>query len=128
MLEDSTRALLLRAFLPVTVGLILLFGVLQTLLQARFVINPALVSAVSALVFAVVIAGVISKVAGRVGGRLEHAEAELKELNEQLEQRVVKRTRQLREQYEQMAEDLRLAREMQLAMLPNQFPSVPPDS
>src|SRR5207249_4319465 len=37
MLGDSTRALLLRAFLPVTVGLILLFGVLQTLLQGRFI-------------------------------------------------------------------------------------------
>jgi hypothetical protein len=61
---------------------------------------------------------------GRVGGHLDRAEAErnqaqdeLRALNEQLEQRVIDRTRQLRERNEQMEEDLSLAREFDVVPL-----------
>jgi glutamine synthetase adenylyltransferase len=43
----------------------------------------------------------------------------------QLETRVQERMRELREKNQQMAEELRMARELQLALLPQQFPTVP---
>ena len=53
------------------------------------------------------------------------AEAELRMLNEQLEQRVADRTRELREKNALMEEDLQMARELQMTFLPKQFPSLP---
>ena len=53
------------------------------------------------------------------------AEAELRTLNEQLEQRVADRTRELREKNALMEEDLQMARELQMTFLPNQFPTLP---
>jgi serine phosphatase RsbU (regulator of sigma subunit) len=52
----------------------------------------------------------------------QRAEAALRALNEQLEQRVLERTRELQEKNRLMEEELRIARELQLAMLPRQFP------
>jgi sigma-B regulation protein RsbU (phosphoserine phosphatase) len=53
------------------------------------------------------------------------AEADLRTLNEQLEQRVQERTRELREKNAVMEEDLQMARELQMTFLPNQFPTLP---
>lgn len=53
------------------------------------------------------------------------AEADLRALNEQLEQRVAERTRELREKNAIMQEDLEVARELQMAFLPNRFPTLP---
>jgi sigma-B regulation protein RsbU (phosphoserine phosphatase) len=53
------------------------------------------------------------------------AEADLRTLNEQLEQRVADRTRELREKNALMEEDLQMARELQMTFLPNQFPTLP---
>ncbi len=53
------------------------------------------------------------------------AEADLRTLNEQLEQRVAERTRELREKNALMEEDLEMARELQMTFLPKQFPTVP---
>jgi serine phosphatase RsbU (regulator of sigma subunit) len=79
-----------------------------------------------------VIGWIISEVSLVVGGRIDRAEearnlaqAELVALNAQLETRVQERTRELREKNQQMAEELRMARELQLALLPQQFPTVP---
>lgn len=55
------------------------------------------------------------------------AEADLRALNEQLEQRVADRTRELREKNQIVEEDLRMARELQVALLPHRFPTVPPN-
>jgi sigma-B regulation protein RsbU (phosphoserine phosphatase) len=41
------------------------------------------------------------------------------------EQTLAERTRQLRHRHQQMEEELKMARELQLAMLPQQFPCVP---
>ena len=51
----------------------------------------------------------------------------LRKLNEELEQRVASRTVELREKNEQMQSDLRMARELQLAFLPQKYPSFPRD-
>ena len=53
------------------------------------------------------------------------AEADLRALNEQLEQRVADRTRELREKNALMEEDLEMARELQMTFLPSQFPTLP---
>ena len=55
----------------------------------------------------------------------QQAEADLRLLNEQLEQRVAERTHQLREKNALMEEDLEMARELQLALLPHSFPTLP---
>jgi|GEM_PF-1595087 serine phosphatase RsbU (regulator of sigma subunit) len=51
----------------------------------------------------------------------------LRKLNEELEQRVAARTSELLEKNEQMQSDLRMARELQLAFLPQKYPSFPRD-
>ncbi len=53
------------------------------------------------------------------------AEADLRALNEQLEQRVAERTRELCEKNAQMEEDLEMARELQMALLPHVYPTLP---
>ena len=53
------------------------------------------------------------------------AEADLRALNEQLEQRVADRTRELWAKNAVMEEDLGMARELQMAFLPNHFPTLP---
>jgi len=56
---------------------------------------------------------------------LSQAEADLRSLNEALEQRVSDRTRELREKNLRMEEDLTMAKELQLALLPHRFPTLP---
>ena len=53
------------------------------------------------------------------------AEADLLELNEQLEHRVAQRTHELGVKNALMEEDLDMARELQMAFLPNHFPTLP---
>ena len=53
------------------------------------------------------------------------AEADLRALNEQLEQRVTDRTRELWAKNAIMEEDLDMARELQMAFLPQNFPTLP---
>jgi serine phosphatase RsbU (regulator of sigma subunit) len=56
---------------------------------------------------------------------LQRAQAELYTCNMELEQRVRDRTRELREKNELMEEELRMAHELQQALLPRHFPVVP---
>jgi sigma-B regulation protein RsbU (phosphoserine phosphatase) len=53
------------------------------------------------------------------------AETDLRTLNEQLERRVAERTRELWAKNAMMEEDLGMARELQMAFLPNHFPTLP---
>lgn len=129
---DSARAVLLRWFLPSVVAVALVEGFLRTSLLTRWEVNPALSSALSTLLYVVIITHVISQVARLVGGRIDRAErernaaqTELEALNLDLERRIADRTRELRLKNEQMEEELNMARELQLALLPDQFPSVP---
>ena len=55
----------------------------------------------------------------------QQAEADLRALNEQLEQRVADRTRELHEKNAVMEADLEMARELQMALLPQRFPTLP---
>jgi serine phosphatase RsbU (regulator of sigma subunit) len=131
---DSTRALLLRAFVPLIVAASLINGYINTTLLQHWHANPALVAALCAVVFAGLIGWIISGLSMAIGGRIDRAEEarnrarrELVALNAELEIRVQERTRELRQKNQQIAEQLRMARELQLALLPQQFPTVPPD-
>ena len=53
------------------------------------------------------------------------AEAALRALNAQLEERVAERTRELAAKNALMEEDLEMARELQMTFLPNRFPTLP---
>ena len=55
----------------------------------------------------------------------QRAQEELLTLNAQLEDRVEKRTRELRQKNQQMEEELQMARELQVALLPRKFPTIP---
>ena len=129
---DSTRALLLRAFLPLIIAAALVNGWVNTALLKYVRANPAVAAAVCAIAFAALVGWIISQISRVVGGRIDRAEearnlaqAELLTLNAELETRVQKRTRELRGKNRQMAEELQMARELQLALLPQQFPTVP---
>ena len=60
--------------------------------------------------------------------RRRRAEEALRSLNEELEQRVAERTREVREKSDAMEAELKIAHELQLAMLPHYFPCFPPDA
>src|SRR5436305_3441854 len=55
----------------------------------------------------------------------QRARAELLALNAELEDRVQRRTSELREKNQQMEEELKMARELQVALLPRDFPTIP---
>jgi PAS domain S-box-containing protein len=61
----------------------------------------------------------------RIAIERQRARAELLALNAELEERVEKRTHELREKNQQMEEELRMARELQVALLPRDFPTIP---
>ena len=61
----------------------------------------------------------------RIAIERKRAQAELLALNAELEDRVRKRTRELREKNQQMEEELKMARELQVALLPRRFPTIP---
>lgn len=130
----STRALLLRAFVPLITAAALINGWINARLPARIHVNPAVTSALCAVVFAALIALIISQISSVVGGRIDRAEAarnlaqeELLALNANLETTVQARTRELRLKNQQMEEELQMARELQIALLPQKFPTVPAD-
>jgi serine phosphatase RsbU (regulator of sigma subunit) len=129
---DSTRAMLLRWFLPVVVLIALGEGLLRTRCLTDWAVNPALSSALSTLLYTVIITTVISQVARLVGHRIDRAESErnaaqaaLQELNRDLERRILQRTLELSAKNQQMEEELTMARELQLALLPDHFPRIP---
>ncbi len=129
---DSTRALLLRWFLPMVVLVAVVEGLLRTHFLTGWALNPALSSALSTLLYILIVTAVISQVARLVGRRIDRAESErnaaqaaLEALNRELEQRIAERTRELSAKNQQMEEELTMARELQLALLPDHFPSIP---
>ncbi len=129
---DAARPTLLRWFLPTAVIAALTEGFLRTNVLEHWDLNPTLVAALSTLCHVVLVTMIISQVARLVGGRIDRAEAErnmaqgeLLALNQDLERRIAERTQELSARNQEMEEELTMARELQLALLPGSFPSIP---
>ena len=73
---DGPRARMLRAFLPATVGLIVLFGLLDTRFGAVFGLDRALVAAWLAVVSATLVALLVARLARSIGRDIDRAYAE----------------------------------------------------
>lgn len=72
----SARARLLRAFVPLTVGVVVAGGFLQSALPLHFHLNEALSSALTALVSATVAGAIASRTARTIGGAIDRAESD----------------------------------------------------
>jgi hypothetical protein len=121
--------MLLRAFVPLITAAALINGWINTTLPSWIHVNPAVTSALCAVIFAALIAIIISQISNLVGGRIDRAEAarnlaqaELLALNAHLETKVEERTHKLRANNQQTEEELQMARELQIAWLPHNFP------
>ncbi|RYY00265.1 response regulator, partial [bacterium] len=108
----STKALLLRSFLPFIVLLILLNGYLRTI-AIQYLVNPVLISSISALLCALIVSIIISKIAASIGNSIDqerelrkHAEEELLKEQNTLEFRVQERTAQLSEMNKIMLDEI----------------------
>jgi PAS domain S-box-containing protein len=98
----SARALLLRAFLPVTVLCVVSNGLVYNVVPGYVRVNHALLGALSALLSALLVSLVVFRIAEVIGGRIDAAEREraraeqaLREEHEALETRVQARTAEL---------------------------------
>lgn len=92
---NSARARLLRVFLPLTVGMVLVNRVLSHVILSRVDANPGLLSALFALASALIVGGVVSWVARALGSAIDRAEAVMAQSRDELEQRVRARTDEL---------------------------------
>ena len=88
----SARALLLRTFLPITVAIVAVTGILAHI-GGQW--NPALASASAVLFASVLVAMVVSRLAARIGGGLDDARLKIQVLNTELARQIEERTRQL---------------------------------
>ncbi len=78
MLGPSVQARLLRAFLPVTLVVVLCENWLQTALLPDYAANPALWSSIAALISLATMGGTVTLIARGIGGTIERAEASLR--------------------------------------------------
>ncbi len=85
-LGASTRALLLRRFLPATVGVVLIAGFLHSPMMAYLVRDVALLSTLWTLLSGALVTFLILRAAGRLGRRIDRAEAERQKALEEMRQ------------------------------------------
>ena len=119
----SARALLLRAFLPVTVVVVLANGILYNVVPGHIRLNHALLGALSALLSAFVISLVVSRTAGVIGDKIDLAERERRDAEEglraeraELETRVQARTSELANTNDALQSQIRERQEAELAL------------
>ena len=79
---SSTRARLLRAFLPLTVIIILVQSFLMMSVTANFIIHDVILLAVSVVAFSLVTLFVVAKVSGGVSADIDRLQQEFKKADE----------------------------------------------
>jgi len=80
----SSRARLLRAFLPLMVIACLASGIIGRVVSSEININPALLGALSVMIAALVVSVIVARVAHAIGNALDRAQTERKQSQEQL--------------------------------------------
>ena len=104
----SIRARLLRIFLPLVVGTVVVVAWLTHLVTTTAGASTAAISSAALATTAILLFGVIcERIAARVGGQIERAEAELQRAHDLLEVKVEERTRELSRANGELAEALR---------------------
>ncbi|WP_347273049.1 EAL domain-containing protein [Candidatus Kuenenia sp.] len=78
VMGSSTRARLLRAFLPVTVGTVIIMGWFHTIIAMQSRSNPALLASLLAILFMVIVSIIISYTAKLIGHSIDLAETKRK--------------------------------------------------
>jgi PAS domain S-box-containing protein len=84
LVGNSTKARLLRAFVPLIFGFVLLDGIAYSFLPSYKHFNPALIPAIMALLFIGTASIVIYRVANKIGSAIDNAEMERKNSEEDL--------------------------------------------
>ena len=84
MIGGSTSARLLRVFVPLVIGIVLIENIALVSLSSRFNIRDAVLLSASLVLFTLVIAFVVSQVSRGLGRALDTAEQELVRKNEEL--------------------------------------------
>src|SRR3990170_6072344 len=94
---QTTRARLIRAFLPVT----LVFFILNSWLNTNIILgsktNPALVLTFLLIVFVIIICDIISRISGKIGGAIDRAHAEREKIEKQLRVEITEHKRSVEE-------------------------------
>jgi PAS domain S-box-containing protein len=86
MTGPSTRARLLRAFVPLIFGFVFLDGIAYSFLPVYLHFNPAIIPALIALLFIATASTVIYRVANKIGSSIDRAEAERIDSEERLKE------------------------------------------
>ncbi|MEN6610083.1 MAG: PAS domain S-box protein, partial [Methanoregulaceae archaeon] len=81
---NSTRALLLRIFVPLTICIVIVQQILFSWISAGHLMHKAIVLAGSLVLFAIATGYIVSRVSGSLGGALDRSEAALVQRNEEL--------------------------------------------
>ena len=84
MIGNTTRARLLRVFVPLVIIIILIENVVLVWLASALNVHDAVLLSISLVVFTLLIAYVVARISERIGWRLDHAEQELVQKNENL--------------------------------------------
>ncbi|HVP96086.1 sensor histidine kinase [Methanoregula sp.] len=84
IIGNSTSAGLLRVFVPLVVGIILIENIMFVGLSSWFDVRDAVLLSTTLVIFILVTAFVVARVSGAMGRRLERAEQELVRKNEDL--------------------------------------------
>jgi len=104
----SISARLLRVFLPLVVGTVVMVAWLTHVVSTTAGGSSAAISSAALATAAIFVFGfTLEQIAGRVGQRIEQAEAALQQAHDQLELKVVERTRALQQANEDLAGALR---------------------
>ena len=84
IIGNSTSAGLLRVFVPLVAGIILIENIVLVGLSSWFNIRDAILLSTTLVIFILATAFVVARISGKMGGRLERAEQELVRKNEDL--------------------------------------------
>jgi len=113
----STRARLLRTFIPLTTAIIIIQQAVVVLVQVSTPGHTAIMLSLTLVIFAAVTLFIVSRVSGSIGEALDRAEQDLVRKNEELgsmNEELAASTEELHQQVDQLAQSERKLRESEI--------------